>query len=438
MSARRTGGGRIAVRLTPPPPPRRSSDEAAVAAKSSRPPNAFLAGYVEGYYGRLLTFPERLGIVRALAENGAGHYLYAPKEDPYHRRNWREPYPAAWRREFRDFVARSRKAGVTVVPGIAPGQSFRYHKAEDFQVLARKLFALTGLGCREAALLMDDIPVTLPEADRNAFRSLGEAHGLILQKLWPLLRKRGLRRLWFCPTVYSDFFAPEGLSRSGYLEDLALFMQPGIELMWTGRAIVSPDYRASDMAAVRKVTGVAPVIWDNLYANDYCPGRIFLGPFAGRQVRGRADLRRTTAGMMLNPTGLYHTDLFLVKLLGGFLRGMAPAAGWRKAVREAGVPREFVTVAPLLASPFTRLDVKRLSPARVKALRAALKPLIWDWKSPLQREWYPYLYALDGDLRLLEQGDAAPDEAWIRKKYSAIVGPLLLAQRGKAEKKKAQ
>ncbi len=429
MSARRTGGGRIAVRLTPPPPTRRSPGAAASARTPVPPKKTYLAGYVEGYYGRLLTFPERLGIVRALAENGAGHYLYAPKEDTFHRRDWREPYPAAWRREFRDFVTRARKAGVAVVPGIAPGQSYRYHKAEDFNTLARKLFALTDLGCREAALLMDDIPVALPDADRNAFRSLGEAHGLILQKLWPLLKKRGLRRLWFCPTVYSDHFVPEGLARSAYLEDLALFLQPGIALMWTGRAIVSPDYRASDMAAVRKATGALPVIWDNFYANDYCPGKIFLGPFTGRSVGGKADLRRTTAGMMLNPTGLYHTDVFLVNVLGGFLRGLTPAAGWRKAVREAVVPREFFTIAPLLASPFTRLDLKTFSQARVKALRAALKPLVWEWKSPLQREWYPYLYALDADLRLLEKGDAAPDEAWVRKKYSAIVGPLLLSQR---------
>lgn len=433
MSARKTGRGRIAVRLTPPPPSpssspaRRDGGGAASERRAATPPKNYLSGYVEGYYGRLLTFPERLGIVRALAENGAGHYLYAPNEDPWHRRNWREPYPAAWRRAFRDFVARARRMGVTVVPGLAPGQSYRYHKGEDFQALARKLFALTDLGCREAALLMDDIPVTLPDADRNAFRSLGEAHGLILQKLWPLLRKRGLRRLWFCPTVYSDHFAPEGLARSGYLEDLALFMEPGIELMWTGRAIVSPDYRAPDMAAVRKATGVLPVIWDNLYANDYCPGRIFLGPFTGRPVKGKADLRRFTAGMMLNPTGLYHTDVFLVKVLGGYLRGLSPTEGWRKAVREAGIPREFLTVAPLLASPFARPGLKEFTPARVKTLRAALKPLIWDWKSPLQREWYPYLYALDGDLRLLEKGEAAPDEAWIRKKYSAIVAPLLLS-----------
>jgi protein O-GlcNAcase/histone acetyltransferase len=382
----------------------------------------FLSGYIEGYYGRLLTFGERLGIARKLRDIGAGHYLYAPKEDLYHRREWRRPYPAAWKKEFRDFVARSGKLGVTVVPGIAPGQTFRYHKREDFGVLMRKLFSLTDLGCREAALLMDDIPVALPAADRNAFRSLGEAHGLILEKLWSRLQKRGLRRLWFCPTVYSDFFAPEGVGHSAYLQDLAQFLAPGIELMWTGRAIVSPDYAASDLSALRKVTAVRPVIWDNLYANDYCPGKIFLGPFDGRP----ASLRKMTAGMMFNPTGLYHTDLFLLDLLGGFLRGLSPAAGWRRAVKHWAIPGEFLTVAPLLSSPFTRINGKDISSQKIKAYRAAIKPLIWDWKSPLQREWYPYLYALDSDLRLLETGKDAPDEAWVRKKYSVVVAPLLL------------
>lgn len=416
----------------------------------SKPQSApYLGGYVEGYYGRLFTFEERLGIVRALARNGAGHYLYAPKEDTFHRRDWRDPYPVAWRREFAAFVAKSKKLGVTVVPGIAPGQSFRYHKTGDFKVLARKLFSLTDLGCREAALLMDDIPVALPDDDRNAFRSLGEAHGLILQKLWPLLQARGLRRLWFCPTVYSDFFAPEGLAHSAYLEDLSLFLQPGIEVMWTGRAIVSPDYRASDLAPLHKVLSetlasgedkiagyrpvrrptVKPVIWDNFYANDYCPGKIYLGPFSGRD----AAVRRNTAGMMLNPTGLYHTDVFLVGVLGGFLQGLSPVAAWKKALREADVPRQFETVAPLLGSPFTRVDFKTLTPSRIAAYRAALKPLIWVWKSSLQREWYPYLYALDADLRLLEKGKDAPDDAWVRKKYSTIVGEILLRSRGKTQ-----
>src|SRR5690606_40322860 len=82
------------------------------------------------------------------------------------------------------------------------------------------------------------------------------------------------------------------------------------------------------------------------------------------------------------------------------------------------------TSPPPLPSPFpytTLFRSKTLTPRKIAEYRAALKPLIWVWKSPLQREWYPYLYALDADLRLLERGKDAPDEAWIRKKYSTVV-----------------
>lgn len=388
---------------------------------------AFLSGYVEGYYGRLPTFEERAGIVRKLREIGAGHYLYAPKEDVYHRREWRKPYPAAWRREFAAFVKASRKQGVTVVPGIAPGLSYRYRDVKDFETLSRKLLSLTELGCDEAALLMDDISVELPEADRDAYESLGEAHGLMLQLLWPRLRARGIRRLWFCPTVYSDFFAPEGVANSVYLRDLAPFLEPGIELMWTGKAIVSPAYAPADMRALGRRMGTPLVLWDNLYANDYCPGKIFLGPFAGRPKA----LLQACAGMMLNPTGLHHTDLFHLDLLGGFLRGEPARAAWKRALKAWDIPLEFETVASLFEPALAAFDrtlpaAKAPKPAEVRELRAALKPLIWDWKSPLKREWYPYLYAMDADLRLLETGKDAPDAAWVRKKYSVPVAARLL------------
>jgi len=388
--------------------------------------SGFLSGYIEGYYGRLLTFSERLGIVCKLQEIGAGHYLYAPKEDLYHRKEWRTPYPAAWKGDFKAFVAASKKLGVQVVPGLAPGLSYRYRKPEDFEALVRKLKSLTDLGCREAALLMDDIPVELPEADRGHFRSLGEAHGRMLQKLWPRLRRQGIMRLWFCPTVYSDFFAPEGIEHSVYLRDLKAFLaspeMQGIEVMWTGRAIIAPEYATPHLKTVTRLTGRKPVIWDNLYANDYCPGKIFLGPFIGRSK----SMLQSSGGMLINPTGLYQTDLFYLDVLGGFLRGETPLVAWKKALRAWDVPAEFFKIAPLIASPFVRLTPKDLTPAKLKACRAALKPLIWDWKSPLKLEWYHYLYALDADLRLLQTGKDAPDETWIRKKYSAVISQVLI------------
>ncbi len=389
---------------------------------SPRPKSDFLSGYIEGYYGRLLTFPERRGMVEKLGKIGAGHYLYAPKEDPFHRRDWRKSYPADWRDQFRAFTEHARRQKISVAGGIAPGLSYRYREPKDFEALTRKFRALVETGCTELALLMDDIPVDLSEGDRGAFRSLGEAHAQLLQKLWARLKRSGgIRRLWFCPTVYSDFVFGGGVRDEAYLRDLAPGLSQGVELLWTGPAIVSPHLEPENVSRVTRALGRKPVLWDNFYANDYCPGRIFLGPFQGRP----ADLREAAAGLLLNPTGLYHTDLFLLDLLGGFLRGHAPAETWKLALIRNGIPDGFSEVVRLLASPFEPMEPGSWTRNAVLDFRRALKPLIWDWKSPLQREWYPYLYAVDADLRLLLAGEEAPDSAWIRKKYSPIVASFL-------------
>jgi protein O-GlcNAcase/histone acetyltransferase len=304
---------------------------------------------------------------------------------------------------------------------MAPGLSYRYRNAQDFAALERKLLGFAALGCEEAVLLMDDIPVELPKADAGTFHSLGEAHALLLRRLQErLCRRGGLRRLWFCPTVYSDFFARDGVEGDAYLRDLAAGMPQGMPWMWTGPTIVSKSLAPREFAPAARLMGRRPVLWDNLYANDYCPSRIFLGPFRERP----ATLLRAASGLMLNPTGLFHTDACLLDLLGGFLRGENAAATWKAALQSRGVPREFFAVAPLLSSPFDAANPRAWSAGKVESLRRALKPLIWDWKSPLQREWYPHLFMLDAELRLL--GGEIPDAPWVRKKYPTVLSHLLL------------
>jgi len=63
---------------------------------------------------------------------------------------------------------------------------------------------------------------------------------------------------------------------------------------------------------------------------------------------------------------------------------------------------------------------------RIAADRKALYPLIWDWVSPLHREWAPFLFMLDADLKACLRGKEAADAAWVRKRYSPIVAKLLL------------
>jgi hyaluronoglucosaminidase len=76
-------------------------------------------GYIEGYFGRTLTWPQRRGIIDQLARLGMNRYLYAPKEDPYHRVRWKESYPADWHDELSNLASHAARQGVTLVP--APG-----------------------------------------------------------------------------------------------------------------------------------------------------------------------------------------------------------------------------------------------------------------------------------------------------------------------------
>ena len=49
-----------------------------------------IIGYIEGYYGRLLSWKNRKLIIKSLNKNNMNTYFYAPKEDVCHRIYWRK------------------------------------------------------------------------------------------------------------------------------------------------------------------------------------------------------------------------------------------------------------------------------------------------------------------------------------------------------------
>jgi len=57
-------------------------------------------GIVEGFFGPLWSMAHRKRLFEFGAARGMNTYLYAPKDDPYHRKLWHRPYPAAQWREL--------------------------------------------------------------------------------------------------------------------------------------------------------------------------------------------------------------------------------------------------------------------------------------------------------------------------------------------------
>jgi len=379
-------------------------------------------GYIEGYYGRMLSWEERSRIIGALKPLSLNAYLYAPKEDPFHRRQWRKPYPREWIAAFSSLVKKGRAAGISVVPGIAPGLSYDYCSAADYTALIRKCAGLAETGARTLCLLMDDIPAHVPASCKKAFSSLGAAHGLLLEKLQADLKKTfpGFD-LWFCPTIYADELIGNDPAASKYLPELAATMPRSVLVLWTGPKVISTEISGSSLSQVSKLFRGNVCIWDNIYANDYCPRRLFIGPYRNRS----ADLMKSCRGVLLNPTGLAHTDLFLLSLLSGHVNKIAPEKAWKSAVERLPVAGDLKTVAPFFDLPALALPATVLTRRNLLRVKAALQKLIWEWKGPLHREWYPFLYSLDSDIALLECGSGHKRLKWIRKKYPPVLANIL-------------
>ena len=61
-------------------------------------------GYIEGFYGQLLSWEDRKLIIKSLNKNKMNTYFYAPKEDVCHRICWRKKYDKKWRLSFQNFT----------------------------------------------------------------------------------------------------------------------------------------------------------------------------------------------------------------------------------------------------------------------------------------------------------------------------------------------
>ncbi len=249
-------------------------------------------GVVEGFYGSHWTPDERLDIIRFMGEFGLQSYFYAPKDDPYHRSRWREPYAGEQLAIFEELLQVARRHDVTIWYAISPGLDMVYSSEEDYQALLSKLEAMIDLGITHVALFLDDVPESLNHADdREAFANLGEAHVHVINRLHSDLNERGTE-LAVCPTTYTDAWGDRD-----YVRILGEGVPTEIPLFWTGVDVAIARITADEARNWGEKMQRKPLIWDNFPVNDFDSWRVFLGPLEGRE----AGLAETTTGIVANP-----------------------------------------------------------------------------------------------------------------------------------------
>jgi hyaluronoglucosaminidase len=258
-------------------------------------------GVIEGFYGPPYTFEQRREMVRFLPRAGLNTYVYAPKLDPLHREQWRDPYPAAFLDHFRELTAIGAQLGVRFVYSLAPGQSFD-PAAGDTARVEEKLGSLFDAGVLDFCLLFDDIAADGPAAEPDVQVDLANATLAFLRGL------DAATTLCFIGNYYngtaqelatdsSPFELLYPTSSSPYYEAYRR-MDAEIPILWTGPRVFSDRITLEEARRFRDFVGRPVLVWDNYPVNDVLlQNELFLAPYRGRDP----GLQDALEGILLNP-----------------------------------------------------------------------------------------------------------------------------------------
>ena len=259
-------------------------------------------GAVEGFYGSPWTTEERLDQLAFYGRFKLNTYVYAPKDDPFHRDRWREPYPAAELAALRRLVDAAADNHVAFTFAVSPGVSICYSDPADLAALAVKLDAVHALGVRSFSVALDDIDPAAwhcpGDADRygppsTAAAARAQADLLNAVQSGFVATHEGVAPLQMVPTDY------RGTRDSDYRRALRAGLDPVIEVMWTGSYVVPPEITVDQATDAAATYGRPVLVWDNTPVNDYpaTEGRLILAPYARREP----GLSAAVTGVVLNP-----------------------------------------------------------------------------------------------------------------------------------------
>ncbi|MGV4885269.1 beta-N-acetylglucosaminidase domain-containing protein [Streptomyces viridosporus] len=298
-------------------------------------PGTAVRGITEGFYGTPWTHRQRLDQLDFMGRTKQNRYLYAPGDDLHRQARWREPYPAERRAQFRELAERAGRNHVTLGWAVAPGQAMCFASDADVRALTRKLDAMRALGFRAFQLQFQDVSYSEwhcgADADRfgsgpgAAARAQAHVANAVARHLAE--RHPDSPALSLMPTEYYE----DG--STAYRRALAKELDAGIEVAWTGVGVVPRTITGGQLAEARKVFGHPLVTMDNYPVNDYAPGRIFLGPYQGREPAVAAGSAALLANAMEQPEAS-RIPLFTAADFAWNPRDYRPRESWRAAIAD--------------------------------------------------------------------------------------------------------
>ncbi|MCG1027094.1 beta-N-acetylglucosaminidase domain-containing protein [Virgibacillus halodenitrificans] len=268
-------------------------------------PSMRVRGIIEGFYGNPWSHEDRLDQIDFYGDQKMNTYIYAPKDDPYHREKWREPYPESEMKRMEDLIGTAKRNKVDFVFAISPGIDIHFDGEQgekDFQALLEKSESLYNMGVRNFAILFDDI------ANRD-----GEKQAKLLNRFNEefIKTKSDVKPLITVPTEYNTLAMGVIGDLSPYTKAFSDTLDAGIKVMWTGQVVVSDALPLENVEFMQEVYGEHIGVWWNYPVTDYLKSKLALGPIVNIDKRLEGELDFFT----MNP--MEHANLSKISLATG-------------------------------------------------------------------------------------------------------------------------
>ncbi len=283
-------------------------------------------GVVEGFYGNPWTQKQRVDMMAFCEAHGLNAYIYAPKDDPYHREKWREPYPEVQLKKLTQLVGEAKKHDVRFIYALSPGLDVSYkliHGAMDREKLLAKLDSVYALGVRDFAVFFDDITEKDGVGQAELLRWIDErfvkAHGDVS----PLI------------TVPTEYFLLDMRDANGrvkkYTKDFSSGLPVDVTPLFTGDGVARGGLSEKSLDEAAAFYGRRFGLWWNYPVNDYMEAKLALGPVDGLPKSGNLP------AIFFNPMTFEETSK--IALATGAAYALAPEsydpqAAWESAIRE--------------------------------------------------------------------------------------------------------
>ncbi len=238
-------------------------------------PDVPFRGYVEGFYGEPWSFEDRADLFETTTMYKMTTYIYAPKDDPYHRGSWRTLYPEEDAQRIKELAETAAANNMEFCWSIHPGADYDYTTdsdgnglADDYETLLAKFEQVYSLGVRHFGIFYDDLGYHLAIADRHA--------GVLNSAYEYLQEKYGDIKPFI--TVLTRYTNGWGASMGNYFTPFMNQINEDTLVLWTGNDTMSAITKAyfewpKTQTGVDRDMGV----WWNYPVTDYCFGHLFMG-----------------------------------------------------------------------------------------------------------------------------------------------------------------